>query len=285
MDPFYLLFAYFCPPGSEFYEQWYTRELHVIVVTLLGMPYLMEGIRTFNFNVINNMIIPRKMQQCLKIVEASVESAPAYMTVAQKLEQGLHMYDTLYLIILRGRDASSFDCLMILGLGYIILMFNAASPVTAWGGGVAGWNCMGNSGFNWALCVHAYNGTPRQPACLQVQCRDFEKVEKLGTHTRNTRCIKKQLAAIRQPIGFCFGDFRPINNEFRLVYLDSVTERTSNQILVYNEGGTFEIWIFQRLVACEKFSAMNICQAYINWHLFDDPCTSSLSSHISSNKM
>lgn len=66
------------------------------------------------------------------------------------------------------------------------------------------------------------------------------KWTELACHTKDKKCIIKQLSS-RQMIGFHFGDFRPIDYDFRLVYLESVMERTSNQILVYKGGGTFQI--------------------------------------------
>lgn len=238
-DPFYLTFAYFCPPGSEYYEQWYSRQLHASVVTVLGIPLIMEGVRTFNFNILGEMIIPLKVQMCLNLAYEAVASGPPSMSVIRKLEKGLNLYDSFCIVQLRGLDVSTFDCLMILGLGYAILMFNAAATVTAWG--VLPLAIAWVTPVLTGLCIFMLIAVlPDTLNCYTFSEKMLGKWKELARSTKNARCISKQLSA-RQMIGFYFGDFRPINHEFRLVYLDSVMERTSNQILVYNAGGSFEI--------------------------------------------
>lgn len=117
IDPFYLTFSYFCPPGSEYYERWYSRSLHAVLVTVLGLPCIMEGVHIFNFNIINDILIPLKVQKYLKLGEAAVSESLPSLSVVDKIERGLKLYDSICIIQLRGLDSTTFDCLMILGLG------------------------------------------------------------------------------------------------------------------------------------------------------------------------
>lgn len=239
MDPFYLLFAYFFPPGSEIHERWYSRELHALVVSALGIPYMLEGGRAFSFNLINDLIVPLCATQCIQKAECAMLSAPESFTVASKLEAGLHIYDQFCITQIRGQIMSSFDCLMILALGYVILMFNAAATVTAWG--------VLPTEVAWVTPALTLFCIFMLVSVLPYTIASFTRSESLllrwrnlAKESRNTRCIRRQLAA-RVSIGFSFGEFRPINHDFRMIYFDSIADRTSNQILVYNNGGSFEL--------------------------------------------
>lgn len=239
MDPFYLAFAYFAPPDSEPYKKWYNPTLHAAVVSILGFPYFLEGIRTFDFNVLNDIIGAYCSINCLRLVEASINAAPAQMTMAGRLENGIKLYDAFYIIASSGRHIQSLENLLILGLGYAILMFNAAATVTAWD--------VLPIEVAWAppvvtfLCILMLVVVlPIPLECCSRSGALLRRWTNLAKQTRSTRCVRKQLHS-RLPVTYLYGQFKKMNPDFRLEYLESIMERTSNQILVYNSGGTFSI--------------------------------------------
>lgn len=239
IDPFYAAFAYFAPPRGEFHKKWYSPGFHSVMLSIVGIPFFLEGLRTFAFNLVNNIIGPYCAIKCLQLVQQSIDKAPMQMTIAQKIENGIKLYDTFSISMKLGQDIQAFDHLMILGLGYVILMFNAAATVMAWDilpvemvwiPPLLTFFCVFILFMVLPVCLECFNGSKGM----------LRKWTNLARHTRNTRCVRKQLAS-RLPVGYIFGDFRKMNNEFRLAYLDSITDRTSNQILVYQSGGAFSI--------------------------------------------
>lgn len=239
VDPIYLPFAYFFPPGSEGYQKWYSEELHCIAVIVCGVPCFLEGGRILCFSVLNNIILSLCADQCLQRADQTVNMSMS-ISVARQLERGLKVYDTFCIIHLRGAEImAKFEALLILGVGYAVLLFNASATVTAWD--------HLPPELAWAIPTLTLLGLfmllavlPYTISCYSYSERILRKWMLLARQSRNTKCIRKQLAS-RLPVGFLFGDFRPVNNEFRLVYLESVGERTSNQILVYNSGKSFGI--------------------------------------------
>lgn len=132
VDPIYLAFAYFVPPSTETFKKWYDPTLHVAIVTALGISYFLEGVRTFTFTISNTIIVICNVKTCLNLINQYPVNAPRHMTVATKLENGVELYDTFCIIMQSGHEMQAFNDLTLLGLGYAITMFNAATTVAAW---------------------------------------------------------------------------------------------------------------------------------------------------------
>lgn len=161
------------------------------------------------------------------------------LTVAAKLNNGIKLYDTFCIVQLRGQTVHSFDSFLLLGMGYFIIMLNTAATVTAW-------NVLPVE-IAWIPPLLTFVSVsllimilPVSIDCYRSSQVLLQKWRKLARNSTCTKCLRKQLAA-RLPIGFQFGEFRPINREFRLVYLESIMERTSNQILVYKNRAILEL--------------------------------------------
>lgn len=194
----------------------------------------------FCFNLINNIIAALCAKQCLQYAEQSGNLLSLHsVSVTKRLEMGLKVYDTFCLIQLRGlKTNATFDALLILEMGYAILMFNAAATITAWG--VLPAELVWATPVLTLLCVFMMIAVlPYTVECCRYSERLLRKWMLLARQSRSSMYIRKKLAS-RLPVGFIFGSFRPINHEFRLVYFESVLERSSNQILVYKGGGTFQ---------------------------------------------
>lgn len=233
LDPFYLTFAYIFPPGSDTYEHIYTPELNALALLVLGMPAMLEGGRTFALNLVNEAIVFICSVQLLKLIDQDFATAPISMSLYSRMTKAVQMYDRFCIIQIIGRERTRYISLVTLGIGYAILMFNAAATVTvilvlplevAWIPPAVTFVCL----------FMLINILPYGIACYNYSEKLLRRWRIL-VRTGNLQYIRKQLAA-RRPVGFMFGGFRPINKEFRLVYLESVMERTLNQILVNNSG-------------------------------------------------
>lgn len=239
MDPFYLTFAYFVPPSGEIYKKLYSSRLHVFVLSVPGFLFALEGFRTFAHNLTNIVIGVYSSTKCLSLVNQSIKYAPAHTTIASKLENGIKVYDTFCIYMGSGKAIQSYHTILILGLGYIILMFNAAAAVMAWD--------LLPIEIAWFPPIVTITSVILLLIVLPIAIKCNSSSEallrrwmNLAKRNRNTRCVRKQLAS-RLPVAYTFGEFRNVNREFMRAYVESILERTSNQILVYQSGGALSV--------------------------------------------
>lgn len=239
LDPVYLLFVYFFPPGSEVYQNWYSPLHHALVCFIVGIPYVIEGGRTIAYCLMLGYIIPPCIMQYLHAAAETVSISSGSLRVSRRLKMGIKLYDRYCILQHSERGSTSTNSIIIYGLGYVIIMINAAAIFAAWDHLPIEviWMTLVITLMGIGFLTVPFPATTELYTFAESMLREWKNIAKFA---KTSASIRRQVTS-RIPVGLYFGDFRPLNNEFRLAYLESLMERTSNQILIFKSGRAFSL--------------------------------------------
>lgn len=129
VDPVYLTFAYFCPPGSTTHESWYSSLAHVTYGLMVWNKESFEVARSFQFHEIVGTVILCCTKNCISIIDMRMHTSLSQLCMASKFETGIKLYDEFCVAQINGRCITSFYCLVRVSMPYVNFMLNAAAKV------------------------------------------------------------------------------------------------------------------------------------------------------------